>query len=244
MSLNKFIIEKQASDFRADNGLGLLDPIRLRSLLLKLNVLTIFRPLSVNFSGMCEKYDSGHYFILINSNNSKGRQHFTIAHELYHLFIEPNPKPHRCNPGVLKFSYEKEADMFASLVLMPEAGLSAIIPNSELDMDKISIATVIKLEQYFSVSRAALLYRLKDVGLISSSKRAALSDLPIISTARSYGYDTSLYRPANENLVIGDYGEKARKLFDDGVISEGHYLELLKTIILDGTEEDEDSAGC
>ena len=55
MRPNKFVIEKQVSEFRSDNGLSLSEPIALKSLLLKLNILTIFRPLSENFSGMCLK---------------------------------------------------------------------------------------------------------------------------------------------------------------------------------------------
>ena len=46
-------------------------------------------------------------------------------------------------------------------------------------------------------------------------------------SAQQNGYDTSLYEQANKNLVIGDYGVKARKLFDDEKISESHYYQLL-----------------
>jgi len=49
-------------------------------------------------------------------------------------------------------------------------------------------------------------------------------------TAKEYGYDTALYEPGNENLVIGDFGEKARRLFDGNKISEGRYMELLHKI--------------
>ena len=90
MKPNKFIIEKQVSAFRTDNGLSASEPVTLKSLLLKLNILTVFRPLSDNFSGMCLKDNSGHRFMLINSNQPRGRQHFTIAHELYHLFLNNN----------------------------------------------------------------------------------------------------------------------------------------------------------
>ena len=77
MAPNKFIIERQVAEFRADNGLSASEAINLKSLLLKLNVLTIFRPLSDNFSGMCLKDGSGHRFMLVNSSHSRGRQHFT-----------------------------------------------------------------------------------------------------------------------------------------------------------------------
>lgn len=72
MAPNKFIIERQVAEFRADNGLSASEAINLKSLLLKLNVLTIFRPLSDNFSGMCLKDGSGHRFMLVNSSHSRG----------------------------------------------------------------------------------------------------------------------------------------------------------------------------
>ncbi|MGL4493774.1 MAG: ImmA/IrrE family metallo-endopeptidase, partial [Tannerellaceae bacterium] len=41
---------------------------------------------------------------------------------------------------------------------------------------------------------------------------------------------TALYLSGNEGLVIGDFGEKARELYEKEVISEGHYRELLNLI--------------
>ena len=228
MKPNKFIIEKQVSEFRMDNGLSATEPITLKSLLLKLNILTVFRPLSDNFSGMCLKDNSEHRFMLINSNQPRGRQHFTIAHELYHLYIEKKPTPHKCNPGCAsKDPIEQCADMFASSLLMPEGGICQLIPEMELKTKNISMATVLKLEHYFSVSRSALLYRLQNIGLITESTRSKLAEIKVKYSAKCFGYDTALYEPANEGLVIGDFGEKARKLFEQEKISECHYIELL-----------------
>ena len=50
--MNKVLLEKYANDFRQRNGIGSYDPIRLKSFLSKLNVITVFRPLSCDFSGM------------------------------------------------------------------------------------------------------------------------------------------------------------------------------------------------
>lgn len=242
--VNKFIIEKQVSAFRMDNGLSTSEPVTLKSLLLKLNVLTLFRPLSENFSGMCLKDKSGHRFMLINSSQARGRQHFTIAHELYHLFIEEKPTPHKCNPGNNKDHVEVCADMFASYLLMPETGICQLIPETELKTKNISIATILRLEHYFSVSRSALLYRLLNIGLINENTRLKLAEIGVKNSARCFGYSTALYEAANEGLVIGDFGEKARSLFEQEKISESHYAELLRKINIDGTQENEDSIGC
>jgi len=49
--MNKIILEKEATLFRQNNGLGSNDPIRLKSLLSKLNLITVFKALDDNFSG-------------------------------------------------------------------------------------------------------------------------------------------------------------------------------------------------
>lgn len=231
------LVESQVSKFRQRVGLSDAEAVNLKSLLLKLNVQTIYRPLSDSFSGMSLK--SGEIrFMLINSNQPRSRQHFTIAHELYHLFIEEAPAPHKCGGLEKKNEIERCADAFALLFLMPKDGVIQLIPEAELAEGKVSLATIIRIEHYFSVSRKAALNRLFDLKLIDKSAKDTYGALPVIRTAREYGYDTSLYQSGNANLVIGDFGQTARNLFDKEKISEGHYLELLHKIGINGSEED------
>lgn len=230
------LVERQVTQFRQMVGLSDAEAVNLKSLLLKLNVLTIFRPLSDTFSGMSLKSPGEERFMLINSNQPRCRQHFTIAHELYHLFIEQNPMPHNCAVEESKSESEQCADAFAQIFLMPYAGILQLIPDEELKSKKISLATVIRLEHYFSVSRQAIINRLFDLRFISRQDRENLLSYPVIRTAREYGYDIALYQSGNENLVIGNFGEKARRLYDEGKISEGHYRELLSKI---GIHDDE-----
>lgn len=230
------IVENQVSKFRQHVGISDTEAVNLKSLLLKLNVLTFYRPLSDTFSGMSLR-SGERRFMMINSNNPRGRQHFTIAHELYHLFIEDNPHPHICWLDGKKDETEQCADAFARLFLMPANGVKQLIPDVELMSGNISLATILKIEHYFSVSHQAAVNRLCDLRLITKEQRAGLLQLSIRQTARSYGFNTELYEPGNANLVIGDFGEKAKRLFDEGKISEGHYLELLHKI---GINDDED----
>ena len=224
------IVERQAAEFRQRIGLIGAEALNLKSLLLKLNVLAVYRPMSDKFSGMSLKSPAGERFMLINSNQPRCRQHFTIAHELYHLFIEENPAPHNCEVEGGKNPVEQCADAFAMMLLMPDSAVMQLMPEAELKAGTVSLGTVIKMEHYFSVSRRAMLNRLCDLGYISKSDRATLAAYPVVRSAREYGYDTALYQPGNEGLVIGDFGEKARRLFDEGKISEGHYRELLSKI--------------
>lgn len=230
------LLESQVSKFRQMTGLSDSEAVNLKSLLFKLNVLTIYRPLSDNFSGMSLK-SGDKRFMLINSNHPRCRQHFTIAHELYHLYIDPNPTPHNCMADGKKTDIEQCADAFALMFLMPADGVRQMIPDNELRVGDISLASVLRIEHYFSVSYSAVLNRLYDLKLIDRSQRDSLKKYPVKKTAREYGYGATLYEPGNENLVIGDFGEKARRLFDDEKISEGHYQELLHKIGIDGNED-------
>lgn len=230
------LVERQVTQFRQMVGLSDAEAVNLKSLLLKLNVLTIYRPLSEAFSGMSLKSPGGERFMLINSNQPRCRQHFTIAHELYHLFIEESPIPHNCATEGGKSESEQCADAFAQMFLMPYAGILQLIPDEDLKSKNISLATIIRLEHYFSVSRQAIVNRLFDLRLISRQDREVVLSYPVIRTAREYGYDVALYQPGNENLVIGNFGEKARRLYDAEKISEGHYRELLSKI---GIHDDE-----
>lgn len=234
---DKFVIPLEAARFRGENGIGPSEAISLKSLLLKLNILTVFCPLSVHFSGMCIRDHSSRKFILINSQHPRGRQHFTIAHELYHLCIEKDPRPHICQGE--KTPSEKNADLFAAEILMPRDGVVGFIPPKELETKTISIATILKIEHYYAVSRTALLFRLQNIGVLTESGRMGLQGIPPLVSALDYGYDTSIYKPGNEGLVIGDFGEKARFLFDSEKISEGHYLELLHKISRDNDERED-----
>lgn len=219
--------ELLAQKFRLEAGMGIAEPLNVKAVLRKFRILTMYRPLSENSYGISIKSD-GAMFMLVNSNSTKGRQHFTIAHELYHLFYDENPEPHICNGSAT--GVERDANMFASALLMPREGLLQEIDDDELRRHEISLATVLRLEQLFAVSRMSLLLRLKDLGVISERVLLNFSTLSIKGSAKSYGYDTSLYESANEGVVIGDFGEKAKRLFDEGKISEGHYVELLSMI--------------
>ncbi len=229
-------MENQVSWFRQKAGLSDAEAVNLKSLLLKLNVLTVYRPLSDKFSGMSLK-SGDRRFMLVNSNQPKCRQHFTIAHELYHLYVDPNPMPHNSLANGKRDDAEQCADAFALMLLMPADGVRQMIPDDELMLGHVSLASILRIEHYFSVSHAAALNRLFDLKLIDRNERELYIQYPVKKTAKMYGYDTALYEPGNERLVIGNFGEKARKLFDEEKISEGHYMELLHKIGINDCED-------
>ncbi len=240
--MNKLILEKKASLFRTQWGLNDKEPIRFSSLLSQLNVITVFKPLSSPFAGMAVKVAKNeggcHRFMMVNSDHSLGKQHFTICHELYHLYIQEKFEYQRCQTGVFdksKDTQEYYADVFAAYLLMPETGIKSMIPDQELVKNKISIQTVLKLEHYFSCSRIAMLYRLKELQIIDNSLLEIHKQKPMSSAVRN-GYPINLYKEGNSDKVIGDYGSIANRLFEKEKISESHYISLLHDLGMNSQE--------
>ncbi len=233
MKISDVVLEKYANEFRVQHGIGAYDPIRLKSLLAALNVITVFMPITDGFSGMAIKVKEGNEdlrFMLVNNTHSLGRQHFTMCHELYHLYVQKEFTAMNCFTGTFKGSgQEHNADVFASMVLLPTAGVKRLIPEIELGKDKITLKTILKIENFYSTSRTALLYRLKKLQLITAKSYERFNK-NIIRSAVEHGYSTDLYKPGNENAIIGDYGVMARELFEREKISETHYISLLREL--------------
>ena len=89
-------------------------------------------------------------------NTFKSAEHcrFDAAHELGHLVLHKHGSPQ--GPDI-----EREANAFASAFLMPKASVLAKAPR------QITLPTLVKLKKYWSVSVAALNYRLHALGLTS-----------------------------------------------------------------------------
>lgn len=228
--LSEFDAELLAVRFRNMLHLPQDTPIVVKEVLEQLNILTMFRSLSEDSFGMSIKTKDGLRFMLVSSNSTIGRQHFTIAHELYHLFYDENPTPHMCGVDG-KSPLEQSADMFASNLLLPRVGLLSMLPESFSETKQVDIATIVKMVQKFQVSRQALLYRLKRLSIINEAQLQTLLSAPIKDMAMRRGFDTSVYEKCNDGLIIGDYKSLATDIFEKGLISEGHYNELLNALV-------------
>jgi Zn-dependent peptidase ImmA (M78 family) len=226
------LLEKQADEFRQQHNIGDKDPIRFKSLLSNLNVISSFQTLSPEFSGMAIKVSEPKIkevrLMMVNSNHSLGKQHFTICHELYHLYVQEDFTSMCCQTAKFdkKSGVEFDADRFAAHLLLPKQGLLSLIPNDQFRKNKISIATLLKIEHYYSCSRAALWYRLKELNLLGNDTFDHYCS-NVKKSAIAHGYSLSLYEAGNENLSLGDYGSLAKKLLEEGKISESHYISLL-----------------
>lgn len=198
------------------------------------NLTLLYIPFSENTSGMCIN-DGNIKIIGINSTMTKGRQRFTLAHELYHLLIEENTgKPIICN-NPYRDDSEREADKFASYLLMSEEGLSQYCDMNNID--EWNLSNIISVEQYFQISHHALLIRLLNNRLISKKEFDEYKCKYISYEARIRGYGDELYRPSPEEdqyMTLGKYINTIEYLDETNKISQSKKKELL----LDGYRGD------
>lgn len=229
--------KEKASQFRKSFGYGPDDPIHLRSFLLKQNIISLFKPLSGGFAGMA-MIVGGNRFMMVNQNHTLGKQHFTIAHELYHLFVQENFTSRKCVTGLfLKQTdvEERKADLFAAHLLLPDIGVTSLVPKEER-LGKVSEQTIFKIQQVYSVSVKATIFRLKELGFVDDSYFDAYKS-GSTQKIRNLGFDTRLMFPGNQDLALGDYAVLAKELFQTGKISESLYFDYLNAVNIDPLEK-------
>jgi len=116
--------------------------------------------------------DKAQAVIGINTHHPAVRQNFTTAHELAHLLLHDQEQFHI--DGKFRFRLkddvstqndaEREANIFAASLLMPERFLRADLLDEEfVDLDDDSLS---ELARTYGVSTQALVIRLKNLGYI------------------------------------------------------------------------------
>lgn len=243
-----FEIHNRTIEFRKNHGEDDTSPIDIIAIATTIpNLTVVYYPMGTSISGMCINGNKN-CTIAINSNMSLGRQRFTMAHELYHYYYN-SEKTTICSISTNKNNKtEQEADLFASFLLMPPIALKDKIKKQKQlsNNDTLSLKDIIAIEQYFQVSRQALLFRLVNLNEftfdeIESFKR----DIRI--NARLNGYNDDLYKPSPANKqykTFGHYINMANDIYEHNEISTGKYEELLlsafRADIVFGDEEDEE----
>lgn len=98
--------------------------------------------------------------IYVNSKEHEGRKNFTIAHELGHYILHMDKEKDEIITSFRgsKDVREREADMFASELLMPTELVL-------IEYYKTIYPTVRQLSKKFEVSEAAMRYKLDRLGL-------------------------------------------------------------------------------
>lgn len=231
--IDKLELSTKALSLRKELGEDTTSPIDIFSLAHTISHLTlVFYPMGDHLSGMCIKND-GNPVIAVNSSMSVGRQRFSMAHELFHLYFDESEQSTVCAIKIGSGNeIEKISDQFASYFLMPPVALSEAIKKVQGNsINNLGIKEIVKLEQYFRVSRQAILYRLIGDNKLTSQQADQFRQ-GVIRSAVNLGYDDSLYKPLPENKQYKTYGyyiQQAEEVLEKGLISTGKYEQLLLT---------------
>lgn len=145
--------------FRLRNYLGIPNgPVEnLVSLLEKNGVIVIF------YNSDCEKFDGVTKFtynsqpvIWVNENIPNDRKRFTLAHELGHLVMHLRKPDLDLDDDIM----EKQANSFAAEFMLPYV-------ECRKDFYNMKFNDLPSYKYYWKMSKAAILYRAKDIGAIT-----------------------------------------------------------------------------
>lgn len=224
--IDRFKIQQLANSLRDKYNIDFDMPIDINLIMdADKNLTLVYYPFDDQLSGICIKEQS---LIALNSKHSKGRQNFSFAHELYHLYFDDEySSTYTISHADSKDINEKNADLFASHFLISDQALQKQMKNKNINGRKLELEDLISLEQYFNVSRQAMLIRLVKDDFIDQSLVKKFST-NVIKDVRNLGYDDSLYISNQEiKTSIGKIVKITNDLYENNKISKGKYEEIL-----------------
>jgi len=169
--------------------------------------------------------------LVVNSSQSIGRQNFTVAHEIGHIYLHNTDSLVEIS-GDESSTKEREADNFASMFLMPANDVSSMIQtNGGIEFDAVE---VMEMSQMFRMSYKATLKRLTEV-FGRKAIPLTLWDKKPLQLAEMLNMDKRLYEPSGEKYWSNTkYVSTAFRVLEKERISFSRFLELMKDIGLNG----------
>lgn len=172
-----------------------------------------------DFDGLSEMVNNIPVIVLLDGIKDGARQRFTIAHELGHLVLNINND---------ELDEEKLCNRFASALLMPK---EAIINEFGYSRGNIRFFELTAFKKEFKVSYTAIIYRLKDLSIISEYLYKKLS---IFLSQKIGKNDPNPIQPE----VSYQFKKIVYKLESDEIISVNKACELLGVTIDEYNNED------
>lgn len=217
-------VEKAANDFRNYIKISNKQPISdLINILENLGILVIQIKNIDNrfndFDGLSEIVNNIPVIVLLDNIKDGARQRFTIAHELGHLLLNIN------NSDI---DEEKMCNRFASSLLMPK---EAVINEFGISRKNISFFELTAFKKEFKVSYTAIIYRLKDLNIISEY---FYKNLSIFLSQRIGKIDPKPIQPE----ISFQFKKIVHKLEVDEIISLNKACELLGVTVDEYKNED------
>ena len=123
-------------------------------------IILVREPVNCEDMDAVSRWQGGRPFVLCSSDkNSLPRENFDLAHELGHLILHNGIEP---TPETIN-KLERQANYFAGALLLPRETFS-------MEVVSTSVHYFLKLKERWRVSVAAMVYRSKDLGILSKSQ--------------------------------------------------------------------------
>jgi Zn-dependent peptidase ImmA (M78 family)/transcriptional regulator with XRE-family HTH domain len=181
-------------------------------------------------SGLFYNHPQAGFCVVINSDTTLGRQHFTLAHELAHVYFHSQSDDASISMPGSPVGRERFADGFAAEFLVPADALHKLVAElSDWERNLADPVAVVHLQRHFGVSYAALLRRLLHTRLISQDTYNELCGYSPSRLALALGYEV---HPAD----LGDYRIGPLERFPDRM------LRLVRTAVHQGAITEGDAA--
>lgn len=177
------LARRRARQLLADGGVTGA-PVPLERLAELCRATIRYEPFDGEVSGMVHCRPGGGGVIGVNSEHSKTRQRFTIAHEIGHLLLHADEEFHidEKRPLARRDAVssqatdprEIEANQFAAELLMPAALVRASVESIAEDDPSVTVEEAIdELARAFRVSTLAMTHRLTSLKIVSSDDDVA-----------------------------------------------------------------------
>lgn len=224
-------IETKATDLRRHWNLG-IDPIPSMTGLLEAHGIKVIEAdLPARFDGLaCGVKRSGNRadteVVVTSRRTNVERKRLTLAHELAHRVIRGTGNP--------DIRVEKAMQRFAGAFLVPAEHLRAEVGTQR---HGITYRELMRLKRFYGVSAAAMLIRLRDVGILSASA----IEYAFRTYARSWR--TSEPEPITDEEGLGAFERPSRferlvwRALGDELISPIRAAQLLKCSLQDVERE-------
>lgn len=201
-------IEEKARELREIWGLGINLPVSNLLEVAEINgVIIVEANMSDETLDAVSEWIGDRPFIMLTDNGESAvRRRFNIAHEIGHILLHGDIESiHDYTSQELKNVIEKQANYFASCLLLPENGFLKSLLSTNLDF-------YIELKKYWKVSIQAMIMRTHQLELISDDQKLYLfKKIAFNKWKRQEPLDTeiipekpSLYRKVYELIVTND----------------------------------------
>jgi len=206
-------IEEAAELLRAHWGLGTGPVGDLGSLLEAKGVIIVRESVRCSDMDAVSCWINGRPFVLLSAEVEGGpRDLFNLAHELGHLLLHALVDVSDRNLKAI----ERQADRFASAFLMPREAFAREVFGTSLDYFKT-------LKRRWGVSIAAMVYRSKDLNIITDSQYSYLFRQMSIQRIRKVEPLDNAFQVARPHVL----GEAIRMLVDHGVCTRSQIEQRL-----------------